>query len=91
MHAWCAFFMEKITPHKFSIAEWFAMLLDSPPEALRLLFVLVLGELVRWCMAGVVCVSDVLTPSSVHCCSTLSAHGYPLSRRFSVSKFCLAK
>lgn len=39
-------------PYKTSLADWFNQLMDSPPEAIKLLFVLILGELARWMYGG---------------------------------------
>ncbi|QMB06609.1 hypothetical protein HV011_13830 [Citrobacter freundii] len=39
-------------PYKSSIADWFTQLMGNPPEWMKLLFIVVLGELARWMYGG---------------------------------------
>lgn len=41
-----------IMPQRFTIPGWFTMLVTHPPDAMRIAFILILGEAGRWLLGG---------------------------------------
>lgn len=39
-------------PHRLTVAGWFTMLITHPPDAMRIAFILILGEAGRWLLGG---------------------------------------
>ncbi|MEG1090824.1 MAG: hypothetical protein RR184_14275 [Citrobacter sp.] len=39
-------------PHRFTVTGWFTMLATHPPDAMRIVFILILGEIGRWLLGG---------------------------------------
>lgn len=39
-------------PHRLTLSGWFTMFLTHPPDAIRVAFILILGEVGRWLLGG---------------------------------------
>lgn len=39
-------------PHRLTLSTWLAMVVTHPPDAFRIAFILILGEVGRWLLGG---------------------------------------